>query len=70
MGQYIRKITVMSILDDWISWCSEFEREEAERFLERVRKEIDEIEVIHGVKVTLPPRNEEEMRCAEELYHG
>ena len=72
MGQYIRKIRVMGILDDFINWCSEFDYEDCERLLEKVQKEIDKLEVVHGVKVTLPPRNEEEMRCAkemEEIHH-
>ena len=70
MGQYIRKIRVMGILDELIAWCGEFGYEEGERLLEMAQEEIDKLEVVDGVKVILPPRNEEEMRCAEELYHG
>ena len=70
MGQYIRKIRVMGILEDLSAWCSEFGYEEGERLLEMALNEIDKLDVVNGVKVILPPRNEEEMRCAEELNHG
>lgn len=70
VGQYIRKIRVMGIMDDLSAWCSELGYEEGERLLELAQEEIDKLEVVDGVKVVLPPRNEEEMRCAEELNHG
>lgn len=70
VGQYIRKIRVRGILDDLIDWCRENEDEDGVELLEMAQEEIDKLEVVDGVKVVLPPRNEEEMRCAEELYHG
>ena len=69
VGQYIRKIRVRGILEDLINWCRENEDENGVELLEMAQEEIDKLEVVDGVKVILPPRNEEEMRCAEELYH-
>ena len=60
---------VRGILDDLIDWCRENEDEDGVELLEMAQEEIDKLEVVDGVKVVLPPRNEEEMRCAEELYH-
>lgn len=67
VGQYIRKIRVRGILDDLIDWCRENEDEDGVELLEMAQEEIDKLEVVDGVKVVLPPRNEEEMRCAEEM---
>ena len=67
VGQYIRKISVRGILDDLIDWCRENEDEDGVELLEMAQEEIDKLEVVDGVKVILPPRNEEEMRCAEEM---
>lgn len=68
MGEYIRKFYVTDILDDYIDYCSEYGPDQCEQMLKEIAAKVEEIEVIHGVKVTLPPRNAEEMKAGDELW--